>query len=470
MSEELHATPLSSPVSHASNDGIQSIMKHDEPWRSKIQDYRSISFETANIAPVTEKYRNFLNGTRRKDIDSYNRLSNPYYLAPSFNKPFINYDFKTPNYHKVEKSNVIIVLLKLHLEHGNQEMLVVDELDIKTLKNTLKHIAKENDEIYVLSVVNKFDIDYKQKFFISEKQLAKSKKVLTEQIIPIFFQRILPDLIENKQELGKIRDVKDFEMIQNLKFTKNFKLGFNLIFDINTIYTLESVILEYEPSFVVLSNPKNVQDSSSKKSKKFLNIFTGSSVIISYCLNKLSLPIVIFNNHSVNVEHAMKHDVITEYQSLDTAMQEGSLVYEGHDPTPTPRLPSNNDRYYLELLKSVPLGEALQSSEVSTPKSLSPLRSNNSRNSRIFGGGGNDENRHSLFMHSLSPFKSHNEHLYSMNSNDSTSSAGLQPFKSADSMLLGSNGNSSIGEMIAGGLGSGKKRKSLFKFKSKLGF
>lgn len=283
---------------------------------------QTVSFETVDATPVSEKYRDFINNTRQRDINAYNRMSNPYYLAPSFNKPLVNYEFRTAGFRKALGSKLLLVLVKL--KEGE-----IDDLALQSVIYTIQNIAHDNDEVFILSVINKFDLDYRDNhYYIGGPQ--KLKSYIKDSILPEF-------------------ETKVFKYL-----TRPLCVSINIVFDQKVILSVENTILDFSPSIVILSHHNHEAHESRKP--KFLQKIANSNSITSYCTNKLSLPIIVYTDN-----------VIHSYDSQGSSTS--SLTSE------------INSDYFKNLLKSHPIPDPARSASDSrsgsvSRRSLSPVASN----------------------------------------------------------------------------------------------
>ncbi|GMM36846.1 hypothetical protein DASC09_041710 [Saccharomycopsis crataegensis] len=383
MAKVLSAAPVVPLHSILKDDNERpSSSSRKKSLHSNDRVIQALSFETAGIAPVTEKYRNFINNSRQRDIDSYHRMSNPYYMSPSFNKPFLNYDFKTPGFLRLASSNTILVLLKirtpvhhrLHRPHHHQQYdddhdgPPIDELGLQMLAYALKSLTRDHDLVHVLSIIQRHDIAFRdQGYYVTETEVTKYKHLFDTEVIPLVKSKVLSQF----QTIGEE--------------SKQFNLSMNLVFDPNVLLTIESTIIEYTPNIVIFSHHEDSElDHSARKSRKskFLSLLSGGgSPVTSYCINKLSLPVIVFTNNAI--EHH-RFSTSTDESSRSSASRSIASSYPStslSSPTESTGTPSSASQsiapdYYSNLLKSTPVSverQTLRSS--STSRSSSKARS-----------------------------------------------------------------------------------------------
>lgn len=394
-----------------------SILKsHKDFASSSGRPLRVVSFETIDVAPITEKYRNdLINNSRQRDINAYHKMSNPYYLAPSFNKPFLNHDFKTPKYTKVPNANTFLVLVKLHLAdnhqhpslhvhshghgHGNQQNSIIDELSLLSLKYTVSQLAKSNDQIYVLSVINKFDLKYHEKgYYLTSTEIQKYKNLLDTQIVPLLQSAIMP---APQQQDGK----------------KEFLLSMNLIFDQNVSLSIENTILDFSPNVVILSHYEKNLDSDQEngsssggtsstrgRTARLLMLkIANHSPITNYCMKKLSCPIVVYTSNNAVRHYRVEDERLISSFTIDEQLAGSttsdlsetgpkttstittttsaasssfsSVNANSNDSENNNSSPPIKEDFFINLLKSVPVAGTSSPSSRSSSQSRSHSRS-----------------------------------------------------------------------------------------------
>lgn len=351
-----------------------------KPAHGGHKSQKTISFETALVTPVSEKYRNFLNDTRQRDINAYNRLTNPYYMPPSFNKPFLSFDYRTEHFKKTS-SNTILVLLKLQNQHRHRStsLPALDDLSVDMLRYTITKLARPGDEIYVLLVVSKYDIVYRDKaYYVTDEEIRGYKKILEDQIEPVLRDQVIQPAVQEQPD-------------------KQFSLDLSIVFDPHVVYAIENSILEYSPSMVVVCHAEDDEDD---RKLRFLLLILSSSSITNYCVHKLSNPVVVVTLKTTKV-------IRGESQSpLDLEKQTAD---------------ENGLDRFADMLRFTP-------SPVVDLRSLSKLRSASLlRRSR--------SPRHAPPSPSILPMRSQDGRLKPVGSTDSSN--GLAPYLSADAALLG---------------------------------